>query len=186
MTSFEYAIFWNHRRPHSAFLGSKKLSPSPILHVIILLGSYLSLLIVSSKVLPYNPQVSLKLFKLLFVNLGTQLRVIFPEHVFGSLNKKGRLYFTLKELIFTTDIRLLTFLLYILPPHVSIEFFVLGVSYLLTNLFLENSFLPVCRLFVMLWLDYCIIVYIKSQPQLNYYVWFTQSFILIFFYLEVP
>lgn len=46
-----------------------------------------------------------------FVNSGIKPQVRFPVHVLGSLKEKGKSCFTLRDLIFTTDIRLPTLLL---------------------------------------------------------------------------
>jgi len=41
-----------------------------------------------------------------FVNLGIQPKVISLVHVFGSMKEVEKLWFTRRDLIFTTDIRL--------------------------------------------------------------------------------
>ena len=82
-----------------------------------------------------------------FVNLGIQPKVISLVHVFGSMKEVEKLCFTLRDLIFTTDIRLWTEIVFSpLPPC---HFFSALIIFI--DVFCEKIKMTICGPFSSSW-----------------------------------
>lgn len=118
LNMFEFEIFWSHRMHLSVCLGSKKLS---FLFSLLVLDHYMY----PAKAFSIDfetPIFSMGLKcnymgKCWSCSSGTLNRVIFLVHGFGSLKEGGKLCFTLRGHIFTTDTRFLRLLLHMLVHH---------------------------------------------------------------------